>query len=988
MSLTYGQLKFLHTQLISLGVGEFPSQEITDNLYDETLLEIAQNVQLLVNGQYFKMIKNSKMLKECVFENEKLIEITKSWLFSNNNSPESFKEFINTIVETIINNIAQFSQSEDIQKTNILIVSVLFLQIFTQLNFTGPQFNFGDFSDHLGFFNEIINEYQKNEEFRDKFTKQCLQSLFIAGQQPYQLVNTPLFIILSITLFEKLQKSSISLINLDITLEPEYILSKSGIPNDLNKDSDIVEASISWWRSRAIQILLSTYHDESPILITLSFSLLAKSTVLCFINHEDVNSEINQSLLVQFYLESSRNSLAANYDTQTIDNLANAKKTSGLQFVLTGCKATFTKYQQKSTAALTILAKSSETLVRLSQNEQTESPQNIKLESDLLLERPNYVDIGDDSVFEETEKDMKRIKIDFSGNFASNEEPEEQEKKLLPIAIREELIPESLSKIDPNDQPALAALDYVQLLLRLEAIRLNTPDNDALVNEELIALVQRVLFAPSGSVNWLVYSRALWMRSLFESQRAKTVERGVLQLYSLVEELGIDNDKTARLFPKSEDEINFSKDILNDDILNTKSLPNGIRLKYVHLLPLMPRWGMDDKLAEKLTELGSLKSALEIYERLHQWIDAAVCYGAIGDETSARNLLEKRLLEDPRDARALCVLGDIEQDPKYWEQSWEIGRYANAKKSLSKYYYNPPRESGLSRNTQLAIDHMFDCLAANPLSFDNWYFYGCLGLEVENLELAAEAFTRCVAIDETSSYSWSNLASALLKMDKNQEAFNALKKAVNAGDNNKKGWRIWENYLLVAIKLGRWDDVLFASKTLLNMKRKEGQGSLDIPILEKLAELLISEPYNDESTRQTYFQKSCIDFICNQVPSVVNNSIRCWKIIAKVNIWRNKPWMALDDYEKCYRAAINNPDLTLEESAWNEAVETCVDLVSAYESLGERDGKYGAGDVVCKDWKYKAKSSVRSLMSKGKSSWEDNEGWERLQELKDELMGH
>lgn len=282
---------------------------------------------------------------------------------------------------------------------------------------------------------------------------------------------------------------------------------------------------------------------------------------------------------------------------------------------------------------------------------------------------------------------------------------------------------------------------------------------------------------------------------------------------------------------------------------------------------------------------------------------------------------------------------------------------------------------------------MFDCLSANPINFQNWYFYGCLGLESENYELAAEAFTRCVSLDDTNSYAWSNLASALIKLNKLPEAFSALQKSVNSGDSAKKSWKIWENYMIVAVKLGRWDEVLNASIILLNRKKEfeKNESSIDLPIMEKLVELLVSEPY-DENKRQTHFQKTCVDFVCNMVPSVVLHDPRIWRIVAKVDLWRKKPWLVVEDYEKAYRAITNNPDLVTDENVWKIAVECCDELVSAYENFGELEGRHGAGDLVCKDWKFKAKSTVRSLISKGKASWEYTDGYEKLQELKKELM--
>jgi hypothetical protein len=72
-------------------------------------------------------------------------------------------------------------------------------------------------------------------------------------------------------------------------------------------------------------------------------------------------------------------------------------------------------------------------------------------------------------------------------------------------------------------------------------------------------------------------------------------------------------------------------------------------------------------------------------------------------------------------------------------------------------------------------------------------------------------------------------------------------------------------------------------------------------------------------------------------------------------------------------------------------VDQTIDLVDAYETLGPRERTEGlaagSGELVAKDWKFKARSAVRSVMGKGKEGWEDGEGWERLKSRLEELKG-
>lgn len=949
--------------------------------------ELNDYFKYLINGQYFKFV-SLPFISQNILRDSKLLDATTN--YTENENIDLFS-YLDNIVDNIENNL-QYLPSE-IQQACQLLFAVFLLQCFVITNFSGPKLPFESTDNELGFIGMLSGKAVENNEFKTKLHTESISLLTIGGFVPYHLVDSPIFLVLSLRLFERLQNTNISLLDAKTRhLETTDIVERSLHSNNGSSDT-YLGGTIYWWRCRALQVQQSLLPEVSSELTSLSLRLLSNKTVDTLIDKVNINSEHNQSILIAYHLEIANISIAGDLESQTLDSIISANKVSQLELVLTGCKAKMTKYQQKSTATLTVLARSHASLLRTEQAEKTFNPQDVKLNDDLFLEKPEYDSLGDDEILnadevKEEDEFIKRIKLDYSNmnSFESSSKIESFSKKLLPVAMKETDIPEVLRDIDPNNQPNLVNMDYVQLLLRMQAILNNTPVGNSLVNEELIALIQRVLFSSENSANWLIFARALWYRSLLETTRSRTVERGVLQLYSLVEELGVSSENTARLFPKTDDEVDFPEEFRNSDTNPNKVLANSIRLKYIYYLPLMPKWEMDSKLAEKLLELGALKSALDIYERLQKWTDAALCYASTGDSSRGIELINKALDQDPNDARSLSVLGDIKNDPKLWEKAWEIGRYANAKRNLAKYYYNPPKDSGLERNVQKAIDNMYECLSANPINFDNWYFYGCMGLEIGNFELSAEAFTRCISLEETNSYAWSNLASALIKLNKLPEAFNALQKSVNSGDSAKKSWKIWENYMLVAVKLGKWNEVLYASVVLLNRKKEldQKEGSIDLPIMEKLAELLVSEPFNEDQ-RQSYFQKNCLDFICNMVPSVVLHDSRIWRIIAKVDLWRKKPWLALEDYEKAYRAVINNPDLITDETVWKLAVSTCEDLVSAYENFGDLEGRHGAGDVICKDWKFKAKSTIRSLISKGKSSWEYTAEYEQLQELKSQF---
>ncbi|KAI5952269.1 hypothetical protein KGF54_003135 [Candida jiufengensis] len=883
----------------------------------DSLLQLTPNDSQSIQNDLQKLI-NSPELKS-ILQN-----------YPNNSSLiEVLNSFVTKLVELIKSNDGEEAF------INLQSIAISFLNHFIQSNFTGPPLSLE--SGSLFFSNVDQNKIQKD----------ATRALDLEGQQAYELMQDPLYLIVSELIFEKLLDTPKEL-SIFSQFNTESVLKHVGTITQ-QVDSPI-KASVCWWFSRALQVHSSVLSEPPSIISAMCGILLNDRLLINLIPSEDHN--IKKLLEIQFCLEQARVHIHAKTEHLSVAPLIKAYRLSGLQLLLSGAKAKRTKFQKFFASNLIVLGKSSS--ATLYDENINNNPEKFELDSDLLLEKPEFDSL--ENLDMELENASKKIKLDPT-ILADDLESD----RLLPLAMRVEDIPTDLKELDPNNQPPLNNIDIIQVLLRLSVIKQTSPSNDPLVEEELLALVARILYSNPEGVNWLLFSRALWERSILETSKSRTIERGLLQMTALVEEMGL-KIKT-RLLPQ-------------EQIENLDSVASE-RLKFIHQLPLLPQWVMDTKLAETYMSLGLIKSAIEIYERLELHTEAALCYAAVGKEEEAKSILVKRIKSNPNDARSISILGDITQNPELWEKSWQISKYYKAKASLSKYYY-------AQKNLEAAISNMFDCLTVNPLNFENWYFYGCCGLEAGQFELASEAFTRCVSLDDTNSYSWSNLASALLKLDKKKPAFNALKKAIRCG-GDKKSWRIFENYMNVAAQLNEWNDVLFAYNELLDIKKNDGDTAIDIPILEKLTEILISSDYSD---KLNHFQRSCIDLVCNKIPSIITSSARCWKIVAKVELWRKKPWAALECHEKAYRVVLHNPELESNEEVWNEVVEACDDLVSAFESLGELPGKHGAGDLVCKDWKYKARTTIRSLMSKGKDTWEDSPGWEKLLQLKEELSNH
>jgi hypothetical protein len=45
----------------------------------------------------------------------------------------------------------------------------------------------------------------------------------------------------------------------------------------------------------------------------------------------------------------------------------------------------------------------------------------------------------------------------------------------------------------------------------------------------------------------------------------------------------------------------------------------------------------------------------------------------------------------------------------------------------------------------------------------------------------------------------------------------------------------------------------------------------------------------------------------------------------------------------------------------------------------------GQGQLVAKDWKFKARTAIKSVIGRGKGSWEGTNGWHQLKEAQEGL---
>lgn len=327
---------------------------------------------------------------------------------------------------------------------------------------------------------------------------------------------------------------------------------------------------------------------------------------------------------VRFLVEKANVCIMLGQDVRAREALGTAAELNGFVYALSGALGKRTRFQESSTSQLVVLAKSG---TSLDPDARHEVPEALQLNDDTLLEEIEYTKSGEGLSGEQ------------NGGAASQ-------------------LPAALNVLKPDEQPQLSPLDQI-ILLTHATLKDSFSPADTLTSEEILPFAVRVI--NDKSTNWQIYTQALLVRSRIEVHRSRTVERGVLQMQAVVDQVIVDTTQMAAAKAAASpetDEIDVPgvpsisvstpdahpelKSKPNQDreeaapveerprsffpaAKSTESAPAEVRLEYLDALSSPPRWHLESELAYAWTGVGSLVSALEIFKRLRLWAEVALC---------------------------------------------------------------------------------------------------------------------------------------------------------------------------------------------------------------------------------------------------------------------------------------------------------------------------------------------------------------------------
>jgi tetratricopeptide (TPR) repeat protein len=304
----------------------------------------------------------------------------------------------------------------------------------------------------------------------------------------------------------------------------------------------------------------------------------------------------------------------------------------------------------------------------------------------------------------------------------------------------------------------------------------------------------------------MVYSTALLERAWLEFERSHARERAILQMQALADQ------HTNRLTLTQS-----TRESVED------SAPAQERLRNLHSIVYPPRWSMIEDLADRYASLGIVSSAAELYSEIELWDSVVDCYRRAGRITHAEKIVRERLAieETPR---MWAALGDLTEDPVYYEKAVELsrGRYADAYLALGAHYF----EKG---DRDLSADNYRKALKVRPLNPAAWFRLGTIYMQLKQWQEALKAFSEVVMQEPEEGEAWANIAAIHMHNKQPAEAYPALNESLK---HQRSNWRVWVSKLYTCLDLGKYDEAIQACNILLDL-RIERKASAGVPPLEE-----------------------------------------------------------------------------------------------------------------------------------------------------------
>ncbi|KAI9588797.1 tetratricopeptide repeat protein 27 [Glossina fuscipes] len=495
---------------------------------------------------------------------------------------------------------------------------------------------------------------------------------------------------------------------------------------------------------------------------------------------------------------------------------------------------------------------------------------------------------------------------------------------------------ERIKFIDPqhNDIVTLPSILQALLLTKVHQLKRSTP-KDRLTDEELEPYIQTLLYQEFGPLQ--VRQSTLLLNCLQESNQRRTVERSWKQC-----------EKSVKL--------------LSENIYSIKE-----RFSYAFASFLQPIWHIQLQLCELLISLGMVKTALDIYLKIQAWEQVVTCYTILELRHKAAEVIHRELQKKPT-VLLYCLLGDATDDPRCYKRAWDFSHQTSGKAQAHWGNYHFGR-----KEYEDAIPHYKQSVKINSLQGKIWLRMGYAAIMLEKWELAVHAYITYTHLEPMGFESWNNLAKALIKLGDKQRAHKVLNESLKCNFNS---WKVWENFMLVSVDTGNFEDAINAYNRLSELKAH----FLDLEVLCVLITAIAEGKPDAKGQAPERLLKKAIDLMGHQCVRH-GSEAKIWELAALLS---QTPLKRAEKLVKGFRA------FTTKELLWSskqpyalKALQICKEL-SLYSLKATGDHASDESEVMITSQLNSARLAAQACLRAIEK--ETVEFPENLQELKEVRM--
>ncbi|KAF0294180.1 Tetratricopeptide repeat protein 27 [Amphibalanus amphitrite] len=447
-------------------------------------------------------------------------------------------------------------------------------------------------------------------------------------------------------------------------------------------------------------------------------------------------------------------------------------------------------------------------------------------------------------------------------------------------------------------------------------------------DEQLLVTISALTHQP---LVWAVQLSALLQRSRLESEHRRTVERAMLQVEALGEDVSRPEPAATH------------------------------RLQLFFSTRVPTHWELMRELAERYMAMGVTKSALDVYERYQLWEEAIRCYHLLQQRQRAAEVVREQIAAHGETPKLLCLLGDATDDVSCYQRAWQMSgeKYVRAVRSEGLYYYH-------RKQYEKCLPLLSKAVERNSLQFDVWTRLAFAALQTEDWKTCANAYRRCCYLEPDNYEAWNNIAHAYIRLGQKERAWKTLQEALRFSFDN---WKIWDNFLVVSLDIGEFEEAISAYGRLAEIQERH----VDCEVLRLLVRAVLSDTADRHGVGAGRLVTKLTKLFGRLTAKVTNNS-EVWSLYGDLTgaaaASEEARFRRIQHYQKAHSCLAQKPGAEKQLNLAKQMLEIAVKLSEAALTWVEAAAP---GSDVARSLA-SVKLSIRGTITKVKTAQTDSSG--------------